>query len=89
MTTETSTGLQARVREWVERPRVQNFIMVLIIINAVILGLETSPAAMAAYGEILLATDQVILGVFVVEILLRIFAHRTRFFRDPTGGMNE
>ncbi len=83
MTTETSTGLQARVREWVERPRVQNFIMVLIVINAVILGLETSPAAMAAYGDFLLATDQIILGVFVVEILLRIFAHRVSFFRDP------
>ncbi len=83
MSTESGTGLQARVREWVERPRVQNFIMLLIVVNAVILGLETSPAAMAAYGDFLLAADQVILGVFVVEILLRVFAHRLSFFRDP------
>jgi len=74
--------LQTRVREWVERPGVQNFIMGLIVINAIILGLETEAAVMAAYGDILIALDHVILGVFVVEILLRIFAHRLAFFRD-------
>jgi len=77
------TGLRAAVRERVERPAVQNFIMLLIVVNAIILGLETVPAAMAAYGSLLLAVDQVILGVFVVEILLRIYAHRLAFFRDP------
>jgi len=76
-------GLQGRVRRYLEKPRVQQFIMLLIVINAVILGLETVPAAMAQYGEILVAIDQLILGVFVVEILLRIYAYRLRFFRDP------
>jgi voltage-gated sodium channel len=38
---------------------------------------------MAAYGEILVAVDHAILAVFVVEILLRIYAHRLKFFRDP------
>ena len=57
--------------------------MFLIVVNAIILGLETVPAAMEGYGEILLAVDHVILGVFVVEILLRIYAHRLAFFRDP------
>jgi voltage-gated sodium channel len=77
------TGLRAVVRERVERPALQNFIMLLIVVNAVILGLETVPAAMAAWGSLLLAVDNVILGVFVVEILLRIYAHRLAFFRDP------
>jgi voltage-gated sodium channel len=77
------TGLRAAVRERVERPALQNFIMLLIVVNAVILGLETVPAAMAAWGSLLLAVDNVILGVFVVEILLRIYAHRLAFFRDP------
>ena len=73
----------AASRHWVERPRVQQAIMALIIINAIILGLETVPAVMASYGEILLTVDKIILGVFVIEILLRIIAHRLRFFRDP------
>jgi voltage-gated sodium channel len=68
---------------WIERPRIQNGIMILIVINAIILGLETEAAVMAAYGEILVAVDQAILAVFVVEILLRIYAHRLKFFRDP------
>ena len=71
------------MRRWVENSRVQNFIMTLIVINAIILGLETEPGIMQAYGEILVAIDHAILAVFVVEILLRIFAHRLGFFRDP------
>ena len=74
---------EAASRHWVERPRVQRAIMALIIINAIILGLETVPSVMASYGEILLTIDKIILGVFVIEILLRIIAHRLRFFRDP------
>ena len=57
--------------------------MLLIVINAVILGLETVPAAMESYGPLLIAIDQFILGVFVIEILIRIYAHRLAFFRDP------
>ena len=78
----TQQDLRGKVRAWIEKPRVQNAIMVLIIINAIILGLETDASVMAQYGDFLLALDQVILGVFVVEIVLRIFAHRLQFFRD-------
>jgi voltage-gated sodium channel len=74
---------QEAVRDWVESPRIQNSIMLLIVINAVILGLETVPPVMQRFGDLLIALDQFILGVFVVEILLRIYAHRLRFFRDP------
>ena len=84
MKTASSTrpGPREAIRRWVESPRIQNGIMALIVINAIILGLETVPAAMESYGTILLALDQVILGVFVIEIGLRIFAHRLSFFRD-------
>ena len=74
---------QDAVRGWVESPRIQNSIMLLIVVNAVILGLETMAPVMQRFGEILTTLDQIILGVFVIEILLRIFAHRLRFFRDP------
>ena len=78
-------SLQTRVRDLVEKPRVQNAIMILIVINAIILGLETVPEAMAAYGDILLAVDQFILGIFVIEVLLRIFAHRFAFTANICG----
>jgi voltage-gated sodium channel len=71
------------VRAWVEHPRVQNLIIALILVNAALLGLETSPGAMAAAGGLILALDRAILAVFVVEIALRLYVHRAAFWRDP------
>lgn len=72
-----------RARAFVEQPAFQNAILWLIVVNAVTLGLETSPTAMATAGPHLLAIDRAILAVFVVEIALRLAAHGWRFFRDP------
>jgi voltage-gated sodium channel len=65
------------------RPQVQNTIIVLIIVNAVILGLETSPGIMAQWGGTLTFFDQAILAVFVLEILMLLLARGLRFFKDP------
>lgn len=67
----------------VDHPVFQRGIIALIGLNAVTLGLETSPSVMAAVGPQLVALDRAILTVFVVEIALRLGAHRIRFFRDP------
>lgn len=77
------SGGRLRVRAWVEQPRVQNFIIVLILLNAALLGLETSAGAMAAAGGLIVGLDRAILAVFVVEIVLRLYAHRAAFWRDP------
>ncbi|WP_353646838.1 ion transporter [Mesorhizobium sp. WSM2239] len=58
-------------------------IMVLILINAVTLGLETSPRAVAAFGPLPTAIDRALLGVFVFELAIRVVVYRTHFFRDP------
>ncbi len=71
-----------RLREGIEDTRFQRVIIVLILINAAVLGLETSAAAMAVAGPALLMLDRLILAVFVFELLLRITAHGWRFFRD-------
>ena len=55
----------------------------LIVVNASVLGLETSPAVMEQAGPLLRALDAAILAVFVVEIAARIYVHRLAFFRDP------
>lgn len=74
---------RGRLQAFVERRGVQNAILWLIVVNAVTLGLETSPTAMAAAGPALIALDRAILAVFVVEIGLRLAAYGWRFFRDP------
>jgi hypothetical protein len=55
----------------------------LILLNAALLGLETSAGAMAAAGGLIVGLDRAILAVFVVEIALRLYAHRAAFWRDP------
>jgi voltage-gated sodium channel len=64
-------------------PRTERVIMFLIIINAIILGLETDKNVMASYGRLLEILDHIILAVFVIEILARMLVHRAAFFRDP------
>jgi voltage-gated sodium channel len=71
------------LKKLVEAPWFTRTIMVLIVINAVILGMETYPGIMAAYGSTLKAIDHAILWVFVAELCLRLAAYRLRFFRDP------
>lgn len=82
MTTQT-LHWRACLAAWLEQRGVQRTIMGLIVLNAVTLGLETSPAAMQAAGPQLLAVDHALLTIFVVEIALRLAAHGWRFFRDP------
>ena len=71
------------LKSLIESRRFEAVITVLIIINAVTLGLETSERAMDAFGPLLQTLDQAILGVFVAELLARLAVYRQNFFRDP------
>ena len=63
--------------------RTEQIITALIVLNAIILGLETSDTVMASWGGWLLWADRILLTVFVIEIAARLVAHRLAFFRDP------
>lgn len=82
MTVSASGGWRGRLGRWVEGPGFSRFIIGLIVLNAVILGLETSPRLMAAIGPALVWANKVIVGVFVAEILLKLAAFGPRFFRS-------
>lgn len=70
------------LQRFVESARFQNFVIAVIVINAITLGLETSATAMAKAGPLLLALDRAALAVFVVEIVLKLIVYRLRFFRS-------
>ncbi len=78
-----AAGRRPRLGAFIEHALTQRLILALILINAVTLGLETSPAVMAQAGGFILALDKAILAVFVVEIAIRVYVHRLAFFRDP------
>jgi voltage-gated sodium channel len=75
--------LRQHVQAWLNTPLFQRTILTLIVINAIILGLETSPTVMQAAGPWILLIDKGILAVFVVELALRMYVHRLAFWRDP------
>jgi len=75
-------GFWTRAGTWVESTPVQWVITALIVVNAIILGLETSATVMAAAGPVIHLVDQAILAVFVIELVLRIGYRRLAFFRD-------
>ena len=64
-------------------PMFQHLMIVLIVINAILLGMETSASVMEQFGESIHTLDHAILGVFVLELLLLIFARGLNFFKDP------
>ncbi len=66
-----------------DSPVFQRVVIATIGLNAVTLGLETSPAFYDRYFTVLAATEWAIITVFTVEILVRIAAHGKAFFRDP------
>lgn len=71
------------LRALIEHPRFERVIIALILVNALTLGLEAIPAVEAAHGDWLDWIDRIIVGVFVVEIGLRLALSRAGFFRDP------
>jgi voltage-gated sodium channel len=71
------------IKTLVEKPWFTKYVTILIVINAAILGMETYPNLMAAYGPVLIFFDHVILWIFVGELALRLFVYGPKFFRDP------
>jgi voltage-gated sodium channel len=59
------------------------YITALIIINTIVLGMETYPGVMNAYGELLTSIDQTILYLFIIELAMRFVAYRLDFFKNP------
>jgi voltage-gated sodium channel len=76
-------GWRARAQLLVEHPRFDQAITLLIAANAITLGLETSSTLSTHFGALFRAIDRTALGIFVVELTLRFFVYRGRFFREP------
>jgi voltage-gated sodium channel len=71
-----------KLAAWIDSPRVQRFVVAVILINAIILGLETSSDAMARWGGVLRLLDKLCLAVFLLEIAAKLVAYRGRFWRS-------
>ena len=75
-------------RRMVDSNRFEYLIISIILVNAAILGLGTSPAIERDYGNWLHLGNNVILGVFVVEALMKLAVRWPRPLRYFADGWN-
>lgn len=79
---EGVSAWRLRLATWVDSPGVQHFVVAVILLNAVVLGLETNKALMSTWGSALVLVDKLCLVVFIIEILAKLLAYRGSFFRS-------
>ena len=69
-------------------PAFDRTIIAIILFNAVLVGVETVPAAMRTYGDWLHLGNQLVLAVFIAEALIKIVAHAPRYADYFRSGWN-
>lgn len=67
---------------FLEGSKFQNFIVSLIILNSITIGMETSKSWMNSYGAFFDKLDNIILIIFVIEVVLKLYAFSFRFFKN-------
>lgn len=75
-------GWRRSLAGWIESALVQRVIVAAILVNAVVLGMETDPALMQRAGSVLHGIDALCLAIFVVEIAVKLTAYRLRFWQS-------
>lgn len=68
---------------FIESTRFRRIIVTLIIVNSILIGLETIPSVMLRYGFLIDVFDSIILALFALEILLKLMVYKRSFFMDP------
>ena len=58
------------------------FMLFVVIVNVIVLGLETSSSIVDKYEKVLFYTDQVCLWIFIAELFLKIIAYNKDFFGE-------
>jgi voltage-gated sodium channel len=76
------------IKNFIESNKFKNFIISVIIINSITLGLETSQNILDNFGSIISVLDLLILIIFVIEIVLKLYIYKLSFFKSPWNIMD-
>jgi len=78
--------IQSTLRQLADHPVFQHTITAVILLAGVLVGLETYPSIVGRFGHAIHTLDQLILAVFVAEVIVKIGAEGRRpwrYFADP------
>ena len=81
--TNPRAAWRQRLSAWLDSTPVAVTIIGLIVINAIILGIEATPGPFEPWLPLLIQIDHALLVVFTIEILLKLVARGWSFFREP------
>ena len=79
---ETVSPSRRRAMQIIDNSYFKNAITTLIVLNAITLGLETVETLPPLLHLGIKFFDIFVVGIFVIELLLKIYAHRLDFFRS-------
>lgn len=74
--------IRHKLVRYFESKKYQHGIVAVIIINSILIGLETIPTVMDLFGYYIDILDTIILVIFSIEIITKIFAYRLGFFKS-------
>ena len=74
--------MNTKLKTFLDSTFVKNVIIIVILFNAVLLGLETSQTVMAQFGALIKTLDGLCLIIFVIELALKLLAYRSSFFKN-------
>lgn len=74
--------MRQQIAAFLDTPRVHTAILAVIVVNALVLGLQTSDTINDNDAGVLEAIDRLCLVIFIGEIALKIYASRLGFFRQ-------
>lgn len=77
------TGLRGKLLKLVDSSAFNNAIIGVIVLNSIVIGMQTSDRLMASAGPLLDVLDNIFLTVFVVELAARLIAYGPGFVRRP------
>ncbi len=77
------SSMQQKVDDFMHQHWVQHTIVGLILLNAILLGMETDPGVMDQFGDEIGLFDHGLLVIFIIETLLMIFAKGRKYWTDP------
>ena len=74
--------LSKLLKSFIESKIINVFITLVILVNAITLGLETSEKLVSKIGIILSNIDKIALSILVIELLIKLFVYRLNFFKS-------
>ena len=74
--------MRDKAKKIIESGWFQSFVLILILVNAVILGAETLSPIRETFGAELHLIDRLIISAFGLEIALRLYAYGLDYFRN-------